>query len=248
MAERAESCCNHSSFLFIFVASLLLMFNTGCSSQKVWSYRIEPESMSQSLISSSVAVPPFSDHRENKNTNLIALYMIPVVPFGWQDLHTPEGIQMHTTSGMWLWRPNEDIAKATAEELAAAHLFKECFFTFRESDAKLVMKGEITSTDYNGKILSYGVSFFAPYLWLVGFPVAHVKNELDLNFKLISKKDKQVLWQKSYHRKIGKLNWIYVTRADFEYSTLLKEILLEVVSDLKQDLPKIQPDLALSGA
>ena len=49
---------------------------------------------------------------------------------------------MHITSGLWLWRPNEDIAKATAEEINAAHIFKEVFFTNRATEGNLITSGK----------------------------------------------------------------------------------------------------------
>ena len=232
----------------IFAAIILLMLNTGCAQQRAWSYAVGPESMSQPIVNSSVAVPPFSDRRVNENSNYWAMYLVPLCPYGWMTYNTPEGAQMHMNSGVWLWRPNEDIAKATAEQLDASHLFKEAFFTFREADAQLVLQGEILSTAYNGKMLSYGVSFLAPYLWLVGFPGAHVTNELGLSFKLINNADDRVLWQKNYQKDISKLNWLYAIRADFEYPILLKEILLEAVKDIRADLPKIQSELTRSGS
>jgi hypothetical protein len=69
--------------------------------------------------------------------------MVPLMPFGWQDLNTPEGIQMHCNSGLWFFKPSEDLAKAVADELSSAQIFKEVFFTNRASEGDLVLKGYI---------------------------------------------------------------------------------------------------------
>ncbi len=100
----------------------------------------------------SVSVPPFKDERPDKNSNMAAMYLIPLMPFGWMDLSTPEGAQSHTNSGMWLWRPNEDLAKAAAEEVNNARIFKEVFYTTRAAEGDLVLLGAIKSTEYHAKL------------------------------------------------------------------------------------------------
>jgi hypothetical protein len=112
-------------------------------SQKAWLYSVEEESREAPILNRPVAVPPFSDRRANQNSNLALLYMVPLMPFGWQNFEAPEGSPMHITSGLWLWRPNEDLAKASAQELEASHIFKEAFFTNRKSEGDLVLEGTI---------------------------------------------------------------------------------------------------------
>ncbi|WDN88038.1 hypothetical protein BuS5_01006 [Desulfosarcina sp. BuS5] len=146
--------------VYYHLVCICILLATGCASQKIWTYGIEPESISPVIIDKSVAIPPFSDQRLNENNNMFAMYLIPLMPFGWQTYNTPEGAQRHMNSGIWFWKPNEDIAKAAAEELNASHIFKEAFFTFRESDAPLILKGTVKSTKYNGKLFSYGLSVF----------------------------------------------------------------------------------------
>ena len=78
------------------------------------------------------------------------------MPYGWQELNTPEGVERHCQSGLWQWRPNEDIAKATA-------------FTNRSSEGELTLEGNIKSTKYDGKIITYGLSVYGPLFWFFGF-------------------------------------------------------------------------------
>ncbi len=217
--------------------SIILLI--GCATQKAWQYGAEPEVSSAALINKSVSIPPFSDKRINENSNYVGLYLIPLMPFGWQDLNTPEGVQMHITSGLWLWRPNEDIAKATAEEIAHAHIFKETFFTHRSSEGELVLQGTINSTKYDGKMITYGLSVEGPLLWFVGFPSSYVNNELSITLKLKDEKNNVVLWEKDYREEDGSISWIYSLQSDFEYPRLLKRILLNAVGDLKSNLGTI---------
>lgn len=230
--------CN-KRLVYYYLLLLCVLLTTGCASQKVWTYGIEPESISPVIIDKSVAVPPFSDQRLNENNNMFAMYLIPLMPFGWQEYNTPEGAQMHMQSGIWFWKPNEDIAKAAAEELDASHIFKEAFFTFRESNAPIVLKGTIKSTEYNGKLFSYGLSAYGPLLWFVGFPSTRINNDLILSFKLVDEIKDIVLWEKEYHQKISRCNWLYYGQSDFEYSQLLKKIMVDVINDIRSSSDSI---------
>jgi len=226
-------------FSLCFV-SLFVFILAGCSTQKTWKYSIDPESTSPPIIEKSLAVAPFSDQRPSENSNYAMLYAIPLMPFGWQTFNTPEGAQMHVTSGLWFWRPNEDMAKATAEEINAAHIFKETFYTNRPTEGNLTLQGKINSTKYEGKLFSYCLSILGPDLWLIGFPAASFSNELDLSFTLKDNQNNTVLWEKVYHQEISKVTWIYGMKADFEYPDLLKKIMLELLNDLRANANTIK--------
>lgn len=217
---------------------LLAAVFVGCSSQKAWLYSVEPESSSAVLVDKSVAVPPFTDKRSNENSNMVLMYMVPLVPYGWQDLDAPEGTTMHVTSGLWLWRPNEDMAKAAAEELQASHMFKEVFFTNRQSEGELVLTGTIKSTNYGAKMFSYCLSVYGPLLWFFGFPASHTKNALEVSFSLKERQSQKLIWENTYSEEASNTSWIYYLGSDFNYSDLYKKIMLQAMKDIRASLPK----------
>lgn len=219
--------------LVLFLFAALLPLAIGCQTQKAWQYSPEPESPEPIVSSRSVAVPPFVDRRVNENSNLTLLYMIPLMPFGWQHLQTPEGAQVHMTSGLWLWRPDEDMAKAAATELRSAHIFREVFFTNRQSEGDLVLQGTINSSDYRSKLISYGLSVYGPLLWFFGFPACYASNKLDVKLAIKDPGANKVIWTKSYQREVGKISWIYYLRSDFDYPDFLKDILLEATDEIR---------------
>ena len=222
----------------LFLIIIGLTFCSACASQRVWTYQTEAKIMNNPIRNNSVAVPPFIDKRINENKNRIGLYAIPLFPFGWQTMYTPEGVQMHTTSGLWLFRPNEDFAKAVATELENSSIFKEVFFTNRPSEAELSLIGTIESTKYSGKVISYGLSVYGPLLWFFGLPAATSSNDLVLNFKLQDNKTKEILWESNYTKSMGNTSWIYYLKADFNYDKMLKEIMKEVIPSLNQKLSR----------
>ena len=230
-----------SKILVLITISLSLV---GCSSQKAWKYGPEPFiSGVPPQVDKTVVVTPFNDQRINENSNMYAMYLIPLMPFGWQDLNTPEGVQMHLTSSLWLWRPNEDIAKAAYEEINSSNVFKEVFYSTRASEGDLVLQGTIKSTKYDGKIFSYCLSAYGPLLWWIGLPAANVSNELIVSFKLEDRKHNRVLWEKEYHEEESHISFIYSLNSDFEYPDMLKKMLLNVVKDIKTDIPTLKAKL-----
>jgi len=224
----------------LFIGILVMFIMAGCSTQRAWTYKAEPPVGTPPMISKSVAVGPLADGRENVNHNMTMMYLIPLMPFGWQDLKTPEGVQMHLNSGLWLFRPAEDFAKAIADELNNSGIFKEAFFTNRPSEGDLIFKGEIKSTDYDGKMITYCLSVYGPTLWLFGFPASYIENTLGLSLQLVDSKTNEVLWQGTYEKKESHTSWIYALKADLLYDRLLKEIMKEALPSIKNKLANYQ--------
>jgi hypothetical protein len=163
------------------------------------------------------------------------LYMIPVMPFGWQTLNSPEGIQMHITSGMWInYKPTEDYPKALAEDLKKTGLFSDAYFDFRSSASDYSIKGKIVSTKYSGTIISYGLSVYGPLLWFVGFPAGTTHNELALELSLVDSKSNRVLFTKEYTAAPqGGVSFLYYMPNDFNYPEMLAEVNKQFCTDIQ---------------
>lgn len=217
--------------LLLIVCCFLL---NGCITQRGWRYTAENKISRSPLINKTVAVIPFQDSLPDKNSNAMLVYLIPLVPAGWCEYSTPESTTMKmNSSGTWQFRPTEDFAKAAAEELQASGLFKEVFFTQRESEGDLVLRGKIASTNYIGTIRSYGFSVYGPCLWFFGFPAGRVENEVAVELNLMDHNNIS-LWSNSYKREYKKPNvFLYSLPSDFQYDTLYKEIMLQAVKDME---------------
>jgi hypothetical protein len=212
-------------------------FDTNSSPHKAWKYDPAPFiSGVPPQVNKTVVVIPFNDQRNYDDSDMLAMRLIPLMPYGWQELHTPEGVQGYIASGLRLWRPNEDIAKAACEELNSANIFKEAFYSTHASEGDLILQGTIKSTKYNGKIFSYSLSVESPLFWFIGLPASNVSNELVVSFKLEDRKHNKVLWEKEYHD----ISLRYSLNSDFEYPVMLKKILVDVVDDIKADLPTLK--------
>ena len=220
-------------FIAVLLASACCL---ACANQRVWTYNAGQKITRQPLINKSVAVPDFSDSRINDNSNHIAFGLIPLIPFGWLNLQTPEGGQQHISSGLWLFRPPEDFAKATASELENSGLFKEVFYTSRKSDADLTLQGAIKSTQYTGKIFFYGLSIPGDLLWFIGFPQGYSDNALEIHLTLVDNHTGATLWENSYSGYIDQFAFLYYVPADFRYDDLMKKALGSAVSDMQKQI------------
>ncbi|PNV72140.1 hypothetical protein BES34_019935 [Leptospira inadai serovar Lyme] len=211
-----------------------------CSTHQTWIYKANPKPVNAPALSKdSVIIVPFNDQRQSNNDNKTALYMVPLMPFGWANYEAPEGVPRHITSGLWQnYKPVEDYAKALAIELENAELFREASFDNKKGD-KYYIQGTIVNTGYKGKMFSYLLSIWGPLLWFVGLPAVTVENSLTLELSLMNHKTKKTLFSKKYTATpFSEVGWIYDLPNDFRYAEMVKEIYGQFVTDLKTTFPK----------
>jgi hypothetical protein len=140
------------------------------------------------------------------------------------------------------FKPKETFARAAAEELRASGLFKEAVFAPRTTEEDLVLHGEVTSTRYYATLWSYGLSLFAGFPWLIGLPAGTVTNELAIEFHLDDRVTGAVRWSKKYHDSSKTTYWIpYNFPRHFNYDTLYKAMLRDVVESLRAELARSTP-------
>lgn len=219
---------------FAVVLVLAVFMISGCAEPRGW--RFTPNTYTQPpkpLFLKSVVVPPFRDSRPNENSDKLGFYAIPLMPLGWANVAAPE-----SWSPFFKYRPTEDFAKAAAEELRATGLFREVFFSERPSEGELILRGEIKSTHYNQKIISYGLSIYASLLWLIGLPSGTVSNDLIVSLSLEDQVSKTTLWKNEYTKTYSGTSWIYSMAPLFQYDVLYTETLKNAVENMRGDLQK----------
>ena len=214
----------------------------GCATPRAWNYiPSTPPLAAEPLLDATVAVTPFEDSRPAYNTNHLFLYWIPVLPFGWQNLATPEIFPRHVHTSYWAFDPSEDFARALAAELSRARVFRTTSFAPTARDNDLVLEGRILSTRFLGFKLSYGLSAAAPAAWALGLPSAHITNGLKIELTLKDAKTGRILWSGEYLSEIKGLNGLYYDRPDFFYPELFGDI----AGSVAEDLAGLQTQLAL---
>jgi len=206
------------------------------------------------LVHKRVLISRFTDTRSDIEDNHSWLHMIPLMPFGWFELSRPERIDSlkiplilfpiadaigdrapPLTKKVGQFLPLIDLAQAARAELSASGLFSMVLFTEHPdpNEGDLLLQGHITSTRYWGKVTSYGTSILGTWLWLLGFPLGAVHNELAVEFSLSEPGTDSILWEKSYSLTYDKVPLWFYAPWDFYYSELFKIIMQDVVKDLR---------------
>lgn len=222
-----------------FTLLLTLFLMASCTSTKIWVYRAGNNDgfIRSNLQSKIIVVKPFTDKRSNENKDNIMLCAIPFRLFGYQKLSSPEAVLSHANSDSWdNYSPKEDFAKAMAKEFKSADIFKKSYFSNSTINSDYYIDGEILSTDYTSKVMSYGISIYGPVLWLIGFPATHVSNDLEVKLTLIKTDSKEIVFSKTYKSdQYKKLGWIYNIPNDFYYSKMLGKVYKEFLADLVEN-------------
>lgn len=216
------------------ISIILTLFS--CSSQKSWVYKTNNIEVGSKFKNKTVAVLPFRDNRINENKDRLLLYMVPLMPYGWQDLEIPESKPMHMNSGKWEnYDPKKDFAEALALDLEENNIFKESYVTKRAKNANYKIIGHIISTKYDAKLYSYGLSVYGPLLHFFGFPATKVENSITLKLSLVDAKRNKTIFSKKYYSPLyEKTSVIYNLKSDFYYSDLLRIIYKRFINDISE--------------
>lgn len=228
---------------FIFAAALSILL-TGCGTTAKFVYPNKMNSMvevaSAPVYKQKVAVVLFDDGRDAENQMATTfIYLIPLCPFGWVNYQRPDAARGFMSIEEFQFTPSEDLAKAAALSLRHSNLFADAFFTFggEKNNADLVFEGKIISTDYTGRVFSYGLSVVGPLLWVVGAPAGTSLNRLTLAFTLKNKANK-IIWEYSFDRDDYIVQWLYyrMGRDVTMYSILMQQAMNDAIADLTAKL------------
>lgn len=103
-----------------------------------------------------------------------------------------------------------------------------------------MLVGEVKSTRYYATLVTYGLSIFGGFPWLIGLPSGWITNELAVEFYLEDGGTRTVLWRKRY-KEVYKTTYraLYgIWPRQFNYDVLFKTILRDVVKDLRSTFPQ----------
>ena len=222
--------------------SILLISIFCCSCNKTWQYRTKSIKKA-AVLNESVTVLPFQDQRPRQNSDLGFLGIVPLLPYGWQNMNLPEMRFNHANTDFWFYSPKEDFAEALAKELNEAGVFKEAVFDYynfhdnRSKESKYIVRGNLIKSRYNSKTYTYFISSMAVFPWLLGAPVTYTYSDLEIELSLIRTSDQKELFSKKYAAKpISSHSLIYNLKNDFVYDQLLQDINLQFIADLREKL------------
>ena len=189
----------------------------------------------------NVGVLPLEDERNNVNSSGYLLYLIPLVPFGEANYNRPDSAKSFLTIAEFDFSPSEDLAKAIAASLRRSKLFENVYFSYGPGDSDLLVTGTMLSTDYQGKMYSYGLSFAGAYLWFFGLPAGSSYTQLALELQLKKADTKEMLWDYSFNKDKRIVQGLYYEWGNDVkgYSTLMQEGMNEAIKALGERLRTI---------
>ncbi len=197
-----------------------------------------------SPISDSLAVLSGVDSRPRKDKASIgagAIAFIPLVPFGKQEM-TPD----------FLYRQNnmdrsysflEDITRLIARDLQQSQIFVKTYLPaeIRGDVAPVgsyVLKVILKESNWDRTFTTYGLSFGATYLWLVGAPCSYGNVQLHFDIELWSPSN-QFLGKQTFSHTETYTEWIYAPfhmfeRLDKAYEAISPSIRRFVLAAIKR--------------
>ncbi len=213
--------------LFVLITML-----SGCATQS-WKYTSEPKVYKKPEIQKTVVIPPLSDSRENENSmSGYFLAMIPLVPYGTSYFNIPEA------SPYLPFKPIDDFSKATAEELNNASLFKNVFFSHNTHEGDFFLQGNLIKSKYSVANTFYGLSLPGDLLWVIGLPSGKIRNEIEIEYKLMDK-NYNIYFQKKYKESFSCYQGLYYNLTKFQFEELLKKINMQLIEDLRKVIPSL---------
>jgi hypothetical protein len=214
---------------------MVMAVAAGCSTQRTWVYHPNSYPSPVATTGKKIAVLPFEDGRTNVNHDLAMLGLLPIIPYGWQHLDAPEGVNAHICSGIWInFKPTEDFSKALADDLKNTGLFSDSFFSYQREGSDYAVEGKVLSTRYDGYMITYCLGVYGVYLWFIGLPAGYTENQLSMELTLVNSSTDKPLFSKTYTATPTKdTSWIYDMKSDFNYSEMLQQVNLEFCHDIQ---------------
>ena len=198
--------------LFFMMSACAVMFLAGCGTTSKFVY---PTNMNQlvrfgesPLTDKTVTVMPFEDFRSDDNSAMYAMYLIPLWPCGWGSYDRPDAARIFPTIAEFEVTPSEDLPKAAATSLRRSNLFKEVGFSHKKEATDYTLGGRIKTFAYRGKMWSWGLSLYCPYLWVLGAPAAVSENKIEVELELLDKNGK-IVWEYTLRKEDSMWQWLY---------------------------------------
>lgn len=226
---------------------LLSLLIAGCGVTNRWTYPPDDGGMralyTKPRLPLKVAVIPFKEMRKNKNRDWLFLQYFPLAPYGWVSSDRPETSRTFMTIDAYYVNPPEDFARAVARSLQDANIFRKVYFSREEEPEKadLILGGEIYSTYYEGKVLTYCLSIVGKVFYLIGFPDTVSTNELGLKLYLINPRTDDKIWEHTFKRSWWTAQGFYYNSgADITgYPVIMQDGLKEAIYNLDKKMDVI---------
>ena len=213
----------------------------GCSTRAGWQYHPGLQHQQSANLPISLAVTRFDDQRPTDNNRYFWVCVIPLVPYCESHYARPENANGFLTEAAYNFRPESDLAEATAQELRRTGMFRDVFVTDRTVDpgTPLVLRGTITNTQWDGTRYPYLLGPYMAIPWVFGLPLGSTQNTLSLKLELAEVSSGRVLWTDQINQTYGRTEGLYYNYAtDFGYPVMFGEGIKGAAASLQNFLAR----------
>ena len=195
--------------------ALVLCASLGCASPALRSTRWErpPDHTPLPL---SVSVVRLQNHRPQHRRSRRALAWIPMVPASSRVIERPG-------------RPKTGIAQVLAKRLKEARVFSSVKYLERvppegsKREADLILDGAVRSSRLEATLFTYGLSFLAHPLWILGIPRHRIGYDLRFYLRIVNGRTGEVLWDHEVHEKWSHWRGYYYGRNLGKFPILIEQ-------------------------
>lgn len=187
----------------------------------------------------------FEDQRPTDNDRYFWLCVIPLVPYSESHYSRPENANGFLTEAAYNFRPESDLAEATAQDLRRTGMFRDVFVTERNVDpgAPLILHGTITDTRWDGSAYAYMMGPYMAIPWVFGLPLGSVENTLSLKLELADASSGRVFWSNEINQTYQQTEGLYYNYAtDFGYPVIFGQGIKGAATSLQNFLASQPPD------
>ena len=214
----------------------VLLSLTGCIS--TYDSDMNIKKISNTPKKAVVAVNNFQDERQTILSDKDSVWAagIPFMPFGWGTFYHPEKGSYFLGTSSFDFHPDVDFAKSAECALNKSGLFTSAYYADKYTGTKTadyIFTGNIYSTMYKEKLITYGVSVLSPALWALGLPNGTTQNGVKIRFILKDAKTDKIVWSYMVGKNEGSIQWIYLWDRNFQdYSNVMSDVLSEALQNL----------------
>lgn len=226
----------------------------GCKSPGIFATSFDDGRKSMVVLDASpifpvnLAVSELKDLRGGDNTSGAVFWSFcPLMPFGWVDYSRPENAAAMMNIGNYQYDLFSELSRAAAVSFETSRLFNSAYYTannINDRQGELVLEGEVYSTRFNGKLISYGISIASPALWVIGLPATYLSSSIEMKLRIIHRATGNVIWEQQVQAEDAGWRWAY-GRSSEEigvYCKLVRQELNKAIPALEKLLSE-NPDL-----
>jgi hypothetical protein len=199
--------------LFILLIPIII----GCSSPP---HRYEwTRAPGHQPLPGTLRVLPLEDRRPLEYDDRTSVSWVPLVPFGPATYNRPG-------PRMGLGSPATDIPRTLAAEIEGARIFEAVDTGLLqgkpgdEVQVDYILEGEVIATRMDTKFMTYGLSFLAAPLWVVGMPVRRFALVVEARLRIRDASGGSILWEYPLKEESGHWQGLYYGRDVRRFSEL----------------------------